>query len=49
MPGCLMAEFNAGSTAAERVTQAAGHPRRFLLPELPAEGLSRWFPAARVY
>jgi hypothetical protein len=37
-----------GNAAAENLTQAAARPQRFLLPELPAEGLSRWFPAARI-
>ena len=48
-PPTMEGAVRSGYAAAERVTQAAGHPQRFLLPELPAEGLSRWFPAARVY
>ena len=43
----LEGAVRSGYRAAELVTIRAGHPRRFLQPDLEPEGLVRWTPAAR--
>ena len=46
-PATMEGAVRSGYLAAERVAAAAGRPRRYLKPDLPPEGLSRWAPAAR--
>lgn len=46
-PPTMEAAVRSGYQAAELIAARAGRPRKFLIPELPAEGLSRWAPAAR--
>jgi squalene-associated FAD-dependent desaturase len=48
-PPTMESAVRSGYRAAEMVGAQAGRPLRFLRPELPAEGLSRLFPAARLY
>ena len=46
-PPTMEGAVRSGYRAAELVTIRAGHPRRFLQPDLEPEGLARWTPAAR--
>ncbi len=46
-PPTMEGAVRSGYRAAELVAARAGRPERFLLPDLPPEGLARWMPAAR--
>jgi uncharacterized protein with NAD-binding domain and iron-sulfur cluster len=42
-PATMEGAVRSGYLAAEALTRAAGNPQRFLVPDLPARGLMKWF------
>lgn len=47
-PATMEGAARSGYACAERLMERAGQPQRFLVNDLPVQGLARWCPAGRV-